>query len=213
MKILVVGAGAIGGYFGGRLLQAGRNVTFLVRPRRAEALAKHGLAIRSQFGDFRLPAPPVVTERDLAEPFDLILLSCKAFDLESAIAAFAAAVGPQTMILPLLNGMRHLEPLAERFGADRLLGGFCAISSTLDADGVRRPPERYAVARLRRIGRRALGTHRAGRIDFDGRGFRGSAQRANPAGYVGEMGVHRRGGGHRLSDARLDRRHRRRRRC
>ena len=136
MKILVVGAGAIGGYFGGRLLQAGRNVTFLVRPRRAEALAKHGLVnSKAEYGDFRLPAPPVVTERDLAEPFDLILLSCKAFDLESAIAAFAAAVGPQTMILPLLNGMRHLEPLAERFGADRLLGGFCAISSTLDAEG------------------------------------------------------------------------------
>ena len=77
-----------------------------------------------------------MTEQNLAEPFDLILLSCKAFDLESAIAAFAAAVGPQTMILPLLNGMRHLERLAERFGADRLLGGFCAISSTLDADEV-----------------------------------------------------------------------------
>jgi 2-dehydropantoate 2-reductase len=135
MKILVVGAGAIGGYFGGRLLQAGRDVVFLVRPRRAAALAEHGLSIRSRFGDFRAPAPPVVTREALAGPFDLVLLSCKAYDLESAIASFATAVGPRTAILPLLNGMRHLDVLADRFGEERVLGGQCVISTTLDADG------------------------------------------------------------------------------
>jgi 2-dehydropantoate 2-reductase len=135
MRILVVGAGAIGGYFGGRLLQAGRDVVFLVRPRRAAALAEHGISIHSRLGDFHAPAPPVVSRESLAGPFDLVLLSCKAYDLEGAIASFATAVGPRTAILPLLNGMRHLDVLADRFGAERVLGGQCVISATLDADG------------------------------------------------------------------------------
>jgi 2-dehydropantoate 2-reductase len=135
MRILVVGAGAVGGYFGGRLLQAGRDVTFLVRPRRAAELAKHGLIIRSPVGDFHLPSPPTVLQEDLAQPFDLVVLSCKAFDLEGAIASFAKAVGPATAILPLLNGMRHIDRLVERFGAERVLGGQCAISATLGDDG------------------------------------------------------------------------------
>ena len=135
MRILVVGAGAIGGYFGGRLLQAGRDVVFLVRPRRAASLAKHGLSIQSRFGDFHAPAPPLVSEEGLDEPFDLVLLSCKAYDLEGAMASFARAVGPRTAILPLLNGMRHLDVLAGRFGAERVLGGQCVISATLDANG------------------------------------------------------------------------------
>jgi 2-dehydropantoate 2-reductase len=135
MRILVVGAGAVGGYFGGRLLHAGRDVTFLVRPRRAAELAKHGLMIRSPVGDFHRASPPVVLQEGLAEPFDLVLLSCKAFDLDGAMASFAKAVGPATAILPLLNGMRHIDQLAERFGAARVLGGQCAISTTLSADG------------------------------------------------------------------------------
>jgi len=135
MRILVVGAGAIGGYFGGRLLQAGRDVVFLVRPRRAALLAKHGLSIRSRFGDFHAPAPPIVSGEGLAEPFDLVVLGCKAYDLEGAMASFARAVGPQTAILPLLNGMRHLDVLADRFGPERVLGGQCVISAMLDADG------------------------------------------------------------------------------
>ena len=135
MRILVVGAGAVGGYFGGRLLQAGRDVTFLVRPRRAAELAEHGLMIRSPVGDFHRPSPPIVSQDGLAEPFDLVILSCKAFDLDGAMASFAKAVGPATAILPLLNGMRHLDRLVERFGPERLLGGQCAISVTLGDDG------------------------------------------------------------------------------
>ncbi|MBV8798087.1 MAG: 2-dehydropantoate 2-reductase [Hyphomicrobiales bacterium] len=135
MRILVVGAGAVGGYFGGRLLKAGRDVTFLVRPRRAAELAKHGLRIRSPVGDFHHPAPPTVLQEDLKEPFDLVLLSCKAYDLEGAINSFAKAVGPATAILPLLNGMRHIERLAERFGPERVIGGLCAISVTLGPEG------------------------------------------------------------------------------
>lgn len=135
MRILVVGAGAIGGYFGGRLLAAGRDVTFLVRPRRNAQLAKSGLVIRSRFGDVSLPAPPTVTADSLREPVDLILLSCKSYDLQSAADSFAPAVGPNTAILPLLNGMGHIEYLGGRFGAAAVLGGQCVISVTLDGDG------------------------------------------------------------------------------
>jgi 2-dehydropantoate 2-reductase len=135
MRILVVGAGAIGGYFGGRLLQAGRDVTFLVRPRRQAQLAKTGLVIRSRFGDASLLSPPTVTADALHEPFDLILLSCKSYDLQSAADSFAPAVGPNTAILPFLNGMGHMDYLAERFGAAAVLGGQCVISVTLDGDG------------------------------------------------------------------------------
>ncbi len=135
MRILVVGAGAIGGYFGGRLLEAGRDVTFLLRPRRAAQLAKTGLIISSRFGNVSLPSPPTVTADALREPFDLILLSCKSYDLESAADAFAPTVGTNTAILPLLNGMRHMDYLTERFGGGCVLGGQCQISTTLDAEG------------------------------------------------------------------------------
>jgi 2-dehydropantoate 2-reductase len=135
MRILVVGAGAMGGYFGGRLLEAGRDVTFLVRARRAAQLTKTGLVIRSKFGDAVLPAPPTIAADALRSPFDLILLSCKAYDLEPAAVSFAPAVGANTAILPFLNGMRHMDYLAARFGGGAVLGGQCVISVTLDAEG------------------------------------------------------------------------------
>lgn len=135
MRILVVGAGAIGGYFGGRLLAAGRDVTFLVRPRRAAELAKTGLVVRSRLGDLSLAAPPTVAAEAIGSPFDVVLVSCKAYDLPAAMDSLAAAVGPGTSILPLLNGMAHLDALAARFGEAAVLGGQCAVSLTLDAAG------------------------------------------------------------------------------
>jgi 2-dehydropantoate 2-reductase len=128
----VVGAGAIGGYFGGRMLRAGADVTFLVRERRAAELAAAGLVIKSPLGDVTLKNPPAVQADKLAEQFDLVLLSCKAFDLDDAIKSFAPAVGPNTAILPLLNGMRHLDTLDEKFGPAGVLGGLCAIAVTLN---------------------------------------------------------------------------------
>jgi 2-dehydropantoate 2-reductase len=132
MRILVVGAGAIGGYFGGRMLQAEQDVTFLVRPRRAAELADAGLVIKSPAGDVTLKNPPTVQADKLSEKFDVVLLSCKAFDLEDAIRSFAPAVGPQTSIIPLLNGMLHLDVLGRKFGRERVLGGLCAIAVTLN---------------------------------------------------------------------------------
>jgi len=133
MRILVVGAGAIGGYFGGRLLQATRDVTFLVRERRAAELRAEGLVIKSPNGDVTLADPPALLASDLSQPFDLVLLSCKAFDLDDAMTSFAPAVGPATAILPLLNGMAHLEALDAKFGRANVLGGQCVIAATLDA--------------------------------------------------------------------------------
>src|SRR3954466_4437573 len=132
MRVLIVGAGAIGGYFGGRMLQAGRDVTFLVRPKRAAELAAAGLVIKSPNGDVTLKDPPAVQADQLTEKFDVVLLSCKAFDLEDAIKSFAPAVGSQTSIVPLLNGMIHLDVLDRKFGRERVLGGLCAIAATLN---------------------------------------------------------------------------------
>ena len=135
MRILVVGAGAIGGYFGGRLLEAKQDVTFLVRSRRNAELASAGLEIQSPNGNVTIPQPPTVLAENLNTTFDLIVLSCKAYDLDSAITSLAPAVGANTAILPLLNGMRHLDVLDQRFGADRVLGGLCVISSALAPGG------------------------------------------------------------------------------
>src|ERR1700759_4708601 len=132
MRILVVGAGAIGGYFGGRMLRPGRDVPFLVRPKRGSELASAGLVIKSPNGDVTLTAPRAVQADKLDQAFDLVLLSCKAFDLEDAIKSFAPAVGPKTAILPLLNGMKHLDILDKPFGANAVLGGLCAIAVTLN---------------------------------------------------------------------------------
>ena len=135
MRILMVGAGAIGGYFGGRLLDAGRDVTFLVREGRAQELERDGLIVRSPLGNIEYPSPPQVMAAMLDTPFDLIILSCKAYDLDSAMESFAPAVGPETLILPLLNGMAHLDRLAERFSPANVLGGQCLISLDRDASG------------------------------------------------------------------------------
>ena len=135
LKILVVGAGALGGYFGGRLLQAGQDVTFLLRPRRAAQLAANGLVVRSPAGNAHIPDPPHVLADDIDAPFDLVIVGCKAYDLASTMDSFDAAVGPDTAILPLLNGMQHLDLLAERFGRARVLGGLCLISAVLDEAG------------------------------------------------------------------------------
>ncbi|MBB6243010.1 2-dehydropantoate 2-reductase [Rhodanobacter sp. MP1X3] len=131
MRILILGAGGTGGYFGGRLAQAGLDVTFLVRPARAAQLDAHGLVIRSPLGDAQLVVRHLTTDQlPRAEPFDLILLSCKAYDLDSSIEAIAPAMGEHTTLLPILNGLHHYEALDQRFGAARVLGGLCFISVT-----------------------------------------------------------------------------------
>jgi len=134
MRLLVVGAGSTGGYFGGRLLQAGRDVTFLVRPGRAAQLRTRGLEIVSPHGDVTL-RPELVTADELREPYDAILLTVKNFSLQAALDELSPAVGPDTVILPVLNGMRHVDLLEARFGADAIGGCTCKVMTVLDEAG------------------------------------------------------------------------------
>lgn len=136
MRTLMVGAGATGGYYGGRMAQAGRDVTFLVRAARKEQLQERGLELVSPQGDATIhPALVTADELGSAGPFDTVIVSTKAYALEAAIEDFAPAVGPATVVLPVLNGMRHLDVLTARFGRERVMGGSVRIVADVDADG------------------------------------------------------------------------------
>jgi len=137
MRILVIGAGAVGGYFGGRLANAGRDVTFLVRAARKTHLQQRGLEVIDPYGDFTVQ-PKLLTAEELKEnpnAFDLVLLSTKAYSLDAAMDDFAPAVGSETVVLPLLNGMQHLDTLDARFGQERVVGGSVQIIGDVDAEG------------------------------------------------------------------------------
>jgi 2-dehydropantoate 2-reductase len=134
LRILIVGAGAVGGYFGGRLAQAGRDVTFLVRPSRAKQLSQDGLRIISPHGDAVL-SPKLISADKIDAPYDIIFLSVKAYALEAAMNDFAAAVGPETIIFPVLNGMRHIDILTKRFGEHAVIGGVCLVAAEIDHQG------------------------------------------------------------------------------
>ena len=135
MKILVLGAGATGGYYGGRLAASGADVTFLVREKRFALIQRDGIAIKSPFGDASV-AVACVTRETLRATYDVIILSCKSYDLSLSIEAIAPALGSGSLVLPLLNGMRHLDALDAAFTAPRVLGGMCHLSVTLGDDGV-----------------------------------------------------------------------------
>jgi 2-dehydropantoate 2-reductase len=152
MRILVLGAGAIGGYFGGRLAAAGSDVTFLVRPKRRAQLQQDGLRILSPAGDLTMPVQTVSAD-ELKPGFDVVLLTCKAYDLPSAMESIAPAVAGDCAIVPMLNGMAHIDRLIERFGRRHAMGGTCSISVALDAKGVVRhatPFQRIAFGELDR---------------------------------------------------------------
>ncbi|HSI01840.1 MAG TPA: 2-dehydropantoate 2-reductase [Reyranella sp.] len=134
MKILILGAGAIGGYAGGRLHQGGADVTFLVRPARQQALQRDGLVIKSTKGDITQKVKTVLAGSE-GGPYDIVLLTCKAYDLDSAISAIASAVGTNTTVVPLLNGMRHLDGLDAKFGRDSVVGGLARVGVALSPDG------------------------------------------------------------------------------
>ena len=134
VKVLVVGAGGIGGHLGARLIEAGADVTFLVRARRQAQLARDGLRLVSPLGDFVAPVHTVLAA-DLSPAYDVAILTCKAYDLDSALTDLVPAVHAGCAVLPLLNGMAHLEALDARFGASRVWGGTCAMAVTLEMDG------------------------------------------------------------------------------
>src|SRR5260221_6771602 len=134
MRILVLGAGAVGGYFGGRLAEAGKDVTFLVRGPRAAALNQHGLKVESPLGDFQVPVKVATADR-VGGPYDLVILTAKHYDLDAAIDAIRPGAGAETAVLPLLNGLVHLDTFDAAFGAQRVLGGVAYVGAVLEADG------------------------------------------------------------------------------
>jgi 2-dehydropantoate 2-reductase len=134
MKILIVGAGAVGGYFGGRLTEFERDVTFLVRQKQAIRIRENGLSIMSPHGGATVH-PKVVEAHEIKNPYDLVLLCIKAYSLETAVVDVAAAVGRGTIILPLLNGMRHFDVLDSIFGEEIVIGGFCLVATDTDSEG------------------------------------------------------------------------------
>lgn len=135
MRILTVGAGAIGGYFGGRLLEKDEDVTFLVREKRRRQLVQDGLVVESIHGDIKIANPKTITAGEKAEEFDVILLSTKAYHLQGAIEDIRTYVSEKTVILPLLNGIAHMDALTAAFGEEKVLGGLCFIETTLDENG------------------------------------------------------------------------------
>lgn len=135
MQILILGAGGIGGYFGARIQASGGDVTFLVRPARARNLGSSGLRVHSPLGDLHLEPRLITSASEARSPFGAVILSCKAYDLADAIEAIAPAITPETLVLPLLNGIAHLPHLDARFGRDRVLGGVAHLSVTLAPSG------------------------------------------------------------------------------
>lgn len=134
MNILILGAGGIGGYFGARLHQAGADVSFLVRPTRAGQLRASDLKVSSPLGDIHV-RPKVIVAGELRGSFDLVVLTCKSYDLTSAVETIAPAIGAKSAVLPLLNGVAHLEALDSRFGRERTLGGVAHLAVTLTPAG------------------------------------------------------------------------------
>lgn len=134
MRIGIIGAGAVGGYFGGRLVEDGADVTFIVRSKRKLQIEEHGLIIHSPHGNSQLSVP-VLSEEEQAKPFDLVLLSVKAYHLSEVVNQIKRFFGSNTTILPLLNGYSHIKYLQKKFGESAILGGFCIIESTLNDKG------------------------------------------------------------------------------
>lgn len=136
MKIVIFGTGGVGGYFGGRLAQAGQNVTFIARGPHLQAIKKDGLRVDSIGGDFILQPAKATDAPNSIGRADLILLAVKAWQLEDALAQMNPLVGGQTSILPLLNGMEHMDKLLAAYNRKNVLGGLCRISVFVAAPGI-----------------------------------------------------------------------------
>jgi 2-dehydropantoate 2-reductase len=136
MRIAVMGSGGVGGYFGGRLAQAGEDVTFIARGAHLETLRTGGLTVQSRVtGDFHR-AVSVTDDPSAIGPVDLVLLCVKTYDLDAAATRLAPLVGPDTMVLPLQNGIEASERLARVLGPAPVLGGVAYVIATRVSPGV-----------------------------------------------------------------------------
>lgn len=134
MQILILGAGGVGGYFGGRLAQSGNPVTFLVRPGRAQQLHSGGLALRSAFGDWAGPVRTIIKGDTGTPPFDLVIIACKTDGVEQAVQDVRPYVVPDTRVLPFCNGMGHVDLLQQAFPG-QVVGGLAHLMASVDESG------------------------------------------------------------------------------
>jgi 2-dehydropantoate 2-reductase len=130
MKFAILGAGGVGGYFGGKLAKAGEDVSFIARGKNFEAMQTSGLRVDSIQGNFLLEQVQATDSPESLHDVDVILLAIKAWQLDSVIGSIKSMMGRRTTILPLLNGMEHIDILRAEFG-EHVLGGLCRISSFL----------------------------------------------------------------------------------
>lgn len=149
MRILILGAGGIGGYFGGRLVEAGADVTFLVRSERRNLLKEQGLTIHSPAGDAQLDVRTIGAD-ETDQHFDIAIVTCKSYDLSKTEPVLQPVVDHGALVLPLLNGMAHIDWARDRFGHGRVVGGVCQCSTTIGADG--------AIEHLNAFARLSFGT-------------------------------------------------------
>src|SRR5262245_44204448 len=136
MKIAVVGAGGVGGYFGGRLAEAGADVTFLARGAHLDAILTRGLRITSPRGDVHLPHAQAVGDPKDIGPADIVLFAVKLYDVESALASLPPLVGPGTAVVPLQNGVDSVATLTQAIGREHVAGGTCYVSAVVAEPGV-----------------------------------------------------------------------------
>lgn len=135
MRIAIFGAGAVGGYFGGRLATAGEDVVFIVRGAHLEAIRQGGLYVESPLGDFRVYPAQATDRPEEVGPVDVVLVGVKAWQVPEAARAMAPLIGPETFIVPLENGVEAPGQLAEVWGPAHVLGGLCRIISSVVAPG------------------------------------------------------------------------------
>lgn len=135
MKIAIIGAGALGAYFGLRWLEAGNDVTFVVRKRRAVQMEENGIHIQSPHGDFTVERPDTVEDINELEDVDLIIVAVKGYHLEGTLPPLRRLTAKGAKVLPVLNGMEHVSILQKELGEEAVLGGLSYIISTLDDMG------------------------------------------------------------------------------
>lgn len=136
MKIAVVGAGGVGGYFGGLLATGGHHVSFISRGEHLRALKEHGLQIKSPHGDIRVSNTISTNDPKEVGQVDYIIIAVKNYHLEDVARQLSPLIGPATTVVPLLNGVEAHEVLAKEIGRDKVVGGLCAIISMIESPGV-----------------------------------------------------------------------------
>jgi len=135
MRIAVFGAGAVGGYFGGRLAQAGEDVVFIARGAQLQALRERGLRVESPKGDFSVNPARATDDPAQVETVDAVLVGVKTWQVPDAAEAMRPLLGPDAFVVPLQNGVEAPDQLAAALGSERVLGGLCRIVSFLVEPG------------------------------------------------------------------------------